>query len=345
MEYQNFQCLEIAQNTKRILLTTMPAGVVVKISYAAVRGQSDEPGAVQRILNPRRINSIKQFTIEVGDFPGAIILNWVNQEYPLQRQNNELVLPLADRAAQIIDGQHRLAGIKAAIEANPEIADIQLPVALYENLTTRQCADIFLSINTEQKTVPRSLVFDLYGLASEPTIDAAATRARDIAIFLNEEELSPYKDAIKLPGAPRKKGGIALSTAVTALKDLVEERGSFEQIGATELELQQRIILNYFSVLQEKYVDDWDSATNAFMYASGFLGAIEFFKLRLMPFCNQNRSFLKETISDAIQMRHSNRILQSEVKGLGGKDAPKKIYERLNEMFNPQLSTSDDLLV
>lgn len=345
MENMNFACIEITQNTKQIFLTTMPAGVVIKISYAAVRGQSNEPGAVQRILNPRRINSIKQFTIEVGDFPGAIILNWVNQENPLHLKNNELVLPLTDRSAQIIDGQHRLAGIKSAIEANPEIADLQLPVAIYKNLTTRQCADIFLSINTEQKAVPRSLVFDLYGLASEPTIDAAATRARDIAIFLHEEELSPYKDAIKLPGAPRKKGGIALSTAVSALKDLVEERGSFEQIGATELELQQRIIFNYFSVLKEKYANDWDSSSNAFMYASGFLGAIEFFKLKLMPFCNKNRSFKKEIISDAIQLSHNNLILQSEVKGLGGKDAPKKVYERLNEMFSPKLSTAEDLLV
>lgn len=345
MEYNNFQFIELTQNTKQILLTTIPAGIVAKISYAAVRGQSDEPGAVQRVLNPRRINSIKQFAIEVGDFPGVIILNWVNKEFPLQRQNNELVLPLVDRAAQIIDGQHRLAGIRAAIETNQEIVNLPLPVAIYENLTTRQCADIFLSINTEQKTVPRSLVFDLYGLASEPTIDAAATRARDIAFFLNEEDNSPYKDAMKLPGAPRKKGGIALSTAVSALKDLVEERGSFEQIGATELELQQRIILNYFSVLKDKYADDWDSSTNAFMYASGFLGAIDFFKLKLMPFCNQNRSFQKETISEAIQMNPSDRILQSEVKGLGGKDAPKKIFERLSEMFTPELSTSNDLLV
>jgi DNA sulfur modification protein DndB len=300
---------------------------------------------VQRALNPRRINSVKQFTIEVGDFPGVIILNWVDQENPLPIRDNELILPIVARGAQIIDGQYRLAGIRAAIDSNPEIYDLQLPVAIYENLTTRQCADIFLSINNEQKTVPRSLVFDLYGIASEPTIDAAATRARDIAIFLNEEEGSPYKDAMKLPGAPRKKGGIALSTAVTALKDFVEESGNFEQIGATELELQQRNVFNYFNVLKDKYADDWDSTTYAFMYASGFLGAIDFFKLRLIPFCNQNRSFQKGTISNAIQMNHSDRILQSEVKGLGGKDAPKKIYERLNEMFNPKLSTSDNLLV
>lgn len=345
MENQSFSYFEVTQNTKRILVTVLPAGIVVNISYAAIRGQSDEPGAVQRILNPSRISSIKQFTLKVGDFPGAIILNWVNQENPIQRSDNKLSFKLVGRSAQIIDGQHRLAGIRAAIEEDEKINALQLPVAIYENLTTRECADIFLSINTEQKTAPRSLVFDLYGLASEPTIDAAALRARDIAIFLNEEESSPYRDLIKLPGAPRRKGGIALSTAVTALKDLVEDRGNLEQIGATELELQRRIILNYFSVLAEKYSDEWNAASNAFMYASGFVGAIEFFKLKLIPFCNNIRSFKKETISRVIRMQPGSLILQSEVKGLGGKDAPKLIYNRLNDMFKPDVPVSDKLLV
>lgn len=345
MENETYPSISILQKERRFFLAVVPAGILVRISYAAVRGQSDEPGAVQRILNPRRINSIKQFTLEVGDFPGAIVLNWVNQDAPLHYEINALRIPSVERSAQIIDGQHRLAGIKAAIEENPAMADLELPVSIYYNLSTRECADIFLSINTEQKTAPRSLVFDLYGLASEPTIDPAATRARDIAIYLNEEEASPYRGEIKLPGAPRRKGGIALSTAVTALKDLVERRGSFEQIGATELHLQQQIVLNFFDVLRDKYDRAWSETTNAFMYASGFVGALDFFKLKLLPFCNSHRSFQKETISSALRMSSANLILQSEVKGLGGKDAPKKIYERLDEMFDPGTSSGSDILV
>ncbi len=346
MENQSFPYVEVTQNTKRILITVLPAGVVVHISYAAVRGQSEEPGAVQRILNPSRINSIKLFTLRVGDFPGAIILNWVkDQDNALKRLDNRLSFNTIERSAQIIDGQHRLAGIRAAIEEDPKINDLQLPVAIYENLSTRECADIFLSINTEQKTVPRSLVFDLYGLASEPTIDAAVVRARDIAIFLNEEESSPYRDLIKFPGAPRRKGGIALSTAVTALKELVEERGSFEQIGAPELELQQRIILNYFNVLAGKYDNKWNESSNAFMYASGFVGAIEFFKLKVIPFCTKKGSFQKEVISRVITMQPTNLILQAEVKGLGGKDAPKLIFDRLNNMFRPDIEVHGEFLV
>jgi DGQHR domain-containing protein len=297
---------------------------------------------VQRILNTRRIASVKNFTIEVGDFPGSVILNWISNENPIIRDNNFLTVRDEPFSAQIIDGQHRVAGIKAAIEEKSEIASLEIPVAIYENLSTRECADIFLSINTEQKTVPRSLVFDLYGVASEPVVDPAAVRARDIALSLNEEEKSPYFDQIKLPGAPTRKGGIALSTAVMALKPLVEERGSFEQIGVSELELQKQIILNFFQALKNRYGELWEKKTNAFNYASGFVGAIELFKLKIIPYCNQERSFTVDTIEGIMTLDKQNLIYQDEVKGLGGTEATKRVYERLVDSLSfPSASVSD----
>lgn len=323
-------------------MTKLPALLLTKISYAAVRGRSSEPGAVQRVLNTRRIASVKNFTIEVGDFPGCVILNWINDENPIMRNDDTLTVRDVPYSAQIIDGQHRVAGIKAAIEEKPEIASLEIPVAIYEHLSTRECANIFLSINTEQKTVPRSLVFDLYGVASEPVIDPAAVRARDIALYLNEEEKSPYFDEIKLPGAPTRKGGIALSTVVMALKPLVEERGSFEQIGVSELELQKQIILNFFQALKNRYGDFWQRKTNAFNYASGFVGAIELFKLKIIPYCNQVRSFTVDTIEEIITLDKQNLIYQNEVKGFGGSEATKRVYERLvDALAFPSTSVSD----
>ena len=118
-------------------------------------------------------------------------------------------------------------------EYPPQYKNIRrLPVLRYPSRSIsirqiRECADIFLSINTEQKSVPRSLVFDFMGSRANLSIDPAALRARDIALFLNSDD-SPDDNGFKLPGSPTRKGGIALSIAVTALKPLVEEKGSFE---------------------------------------------------------------------------------------------------------------------
>jgi DNA sulfur modification protein DndB len=330
-------CMIVTQGIHTFYLTKMKAITVTQISYAAIRRQSDEEGAVQRVLNTGRISHIKRFVIEGGNFPNAMVLNWVNLDNPLTYTSNILNLPAIPHSAQIIDGQHRIAGIRAAISEAQNIGDLELPVVIYIGLSTQECADIFLAINTEQKPAPRSLVYDLYGVASEEIVDIAAARALDIVMFLYEEDGSPYKSEIKLPGQPTRKGGIALSTAVSAIKPLVEEKGVFEQIDIRELQLQKQIVLNLFLALQEKYKDKWWDKTNAFMYASGFTGAIDFLMLKLVPYCNNRESFTVKTISDALKIGDGHLILQSEVKGLGGKEAAKKIQESLVENFDPKI--------
>ncbi|MBI1929052.1 DGQHR domain-containing protein [Candidatus Poribacteria bacterium] len=253
METLTLPYLTVEQAARKLILTKISAGVLTNISYVAVRRQSDESGAVQRVLNTGRIASIKKFTLEVRKYPGAIILNWVSKDNPIQRNNGRIAFRNVPRSAQIIDGQHRLAGIKEAIKERKEVASLELPVVIYENLDTTECADIFLSINAEQQKVQPSLVYDLYGVASKSLVDPAAGRARDIAMYLNEAPESPYNGGLKLPGAQRRRGGIALSTAVTAIKPLVEAKGDFEQVGVPELELQEKIVMNFFTAIREKY--------------------------------------------------------------------------------------------
>src|SRR5438105_11763545 len=98
----------IQQHDRRFFLTRMRAKDLVTISYASVRGRDEEKGAVQRLLNPRRIDSIKDFTLAGGDYPNCIILNWVGRGSKLRFATGKLTIPLQDRAAQIIDGQHRV---------------------------------------------------------------------------------------------------------------------------------------------------------------------------------------------------------------------------------------------
>ncbi len=253
--------VRVGQGDTSFFLTKLTPGVLTQITYASVRGQDEEEGAVQRILNTRRINSIADFALSVGHFPNSIVLNWINTAKKIAVKDGNLEIPIIVRSAQLIDGQHRVEGLRAAMEKDKSIADLEIPVAIYQNLSTAQCANIFLSINTEQKPVPRSLVYDLYGVADAELVDAAAVRARDIAIALNEDDDSPYTSTIKFPGSPRSRGGIALSTVVTALKSLVESKGDFEQRDIFDLETQKKIIKNFFSALADIYGERWHERT------------------------------------------------------------------------------------
>lgn len=324
----------VQQHDKEFYLTKLSLRALVTLSYASVRGVNQEEGAVQRLLNPRRINSIKEFTIAGGHYPASIVLNWVNESEKILQSNGILSIPIVARSAQIIDGQHRVAGLREVYQDYPD-TQLDVPVAIYTNLTTKECADIFLAINTEQKPVPRSLVFDLYGVADDSIVDQAAARARDIALELNEETDSPYFDRIKLPGSPRKRGGIALSTAVTAIKPLVEDKGDFEQRGIMELETQKRIIKNLFAALRARYGSQWDEPGNAFMYASGFSGAIDFLRMKLLSYGQAANKYTQQLFLDALPHLGDDLIQQDEVKGLGGKEAALKIMDRLNSHFSP----------
>jgi len=335
MSLSETPAFEIVQGARRFYQTKLPAQVLVTISYASVRGRDNESGAIQRVLNSRRISSIKEFYISGGDIPANIILNFVSTDTPIHYINGRISFSVKDRLAQLIDGQHRVEGLRAAITDMPNIAHLEIPVAVYQGLTTQECANIFLAINTEQKPVPRSLVYDLYEIASSELVDEAAIRARDIVAAMNEEGTSPYHEQFKFPGDPRRKGGIALSTAVTEIKPLVEPKGDFEAIGFTSLEMQKQALLNFWETLKIKYGDNWDTTKNAFLYASGFSGGIQFFRLRLIPYCNQKRSFRKDLMERIIIMYDNDLILQEEVRGLGGKDAPRKIFERLDACFQP----------
>ncbi|MBL1917816.1 DGQHR domain-containing protein, partial [Klebsiella pneumoniae] len=81
---------------------------------------------------------------------------------------------------QVIDGQHRLAGLEEAMEEDPKVGEMDILVTLCESLTTPQAAKIFLNINTEQKPVPKSLIYDLFGELEDDETHAI-NRITDIA--------------------------------------------------------------------------------------------------------------------------------------------------------------------
>jgi DGQHR domain-containing protein len=334
------EAIQLTQNDTTFYIGKINAAVLTRIAYASIRGIDQEDGAVQRILNTRRISSIKDYVLSVGHFPSSIILNWKKDK--ISFSNGKITFVDEARTAQLIDGQHRVAGLRAAIDENSKIGNLEVPFSAYISLSTSECASIFLSINTEQKPVPRSLVYDLYGVADASVVDAAAARARDIATALNELDDSPYRDLIKFPGSPVRRGGIALSTAVTAIKPLVEEKGDFEQRGIIELEAQTKIIINWFRVLQKVYGEKWFENSNAFMFASGFTGAINFLRTRLLTACQDKKSFTTHTMFACFSFDSGDLIEQDEVKGKGGKEAPQIIEDRLTEFFNENKNAGAD---
>lgn len=322
---------------------TMKVKDVVSIYYVAVRGVDKEQGAVQRVLNKRRISDIKEFILGGHTFFNSFILNWTENNFEPDIRGDVISLPISASSAQVIDGQHRIAGFEAAIEEDDAVGERDIIITLCMHLTTQKAAEIFLNINTEQKPVPKSLMYDLFGEVIDDETHAV-NRSTDIARYLNDDPDSPLYKLIKFPGSPRGVGNIELSTFVAAIKEHLKPGGTFGIYKLTTLDHQKVVITNYFKSIKEFYLKNkiWGSkAKNPFLKAAGFNGSIDFLTASLIQRCAEKGSFSVDTMSKIISFESEDILTWDDLKGLDGKTSRKKVKDALEANLLKSLPAQD----
>ncbi|MHB1365325.1 MAG: DGQHR domain-containing protein [Eubacteriales bacterium] len=315
---------------------------ILPIYYVAVRGKDNEAGAVQRVLNRRRISSIRDFILDGNMFFNMFILNWVDSNYPIKIENGQLKIPQVASGAQVIDGQHRLEGLKDAYEIRENIGEQQVVVLMTQGLSTPQAARIFLNINTEQKPVPSSLVYDLFGEIKDKNY--YVVRATDIATKLHEDPSSPYYQCIKLPGSAQGIGKVDLSTVVNALKQFTKDGGSFNEYNLKDFESQYKVICNFFNVIKNFYDNEgnWLKATNPFMTNAGCYAGIDFLCTELISKCVDRRSFEETTIRDLLQLQNTNLLYKEDLKNVQGKEQRNRVYQYLKQTLLKDIPSQNE---
>lgn len=317
----------------------------VFLTYVAVRGKDKETGAVQRVLSTVRLRSIEDFVLKGNIFYSPFFFNWTNNEDLLQLSDDkkELNIPIVATSAQVLDGQHRLAGLSRAMEKDASIGDKDIIVIMTDRLGTEAAARIFLNINTEQRPVPPSLIYDLFGEINKEDKNIPVVRAKDIASELHHNSLSPYKGLVKFPGQPRGVGYIDLSTIVNSIKPLLEQDGIFNKYKISNLENQINVIFNYFNALKAAYENDnlwYNKSANPFFTNAGFVAAIDVLNRILIAKCATEKDFTQEAFIKHLKL--DTALLQrSDIRNKDGKSQRKAIAEFLEESINQDLPTED----
>lgn len=324
---------------------SMKISDLLDITYVAARGKSTEQGAVQRILNKQRISLIRKFVLDGNLFVNTFIVNWTDSENLPKIKKDTLNIPLQGRRAQILDGQHRIEGLREAITIQPEIKDKEVLVSLTIGLTTKEAAKIFLNINSEQKPVPKSLIYDLFGEAVEDK-EHAINRATDIIEYLNSDLASPFFQKIKYPGGPKGAGLIDLAILVNSIKPHLEPDGVFNRLQLVEIEVQEKIILNFYLAIRETYQKAnslWDKSTeNPFLKGAGFNGSFEFLVETLIPRCQADKNFSVEYFEKMMQLDTDYLITTSDFRKMDGKTARKSVKAFFNECFTKDIPNADE---
>lgn len=82
----------------------------------------------------------------------------------------ELIIPTGEKLANVIDGQHRLYAFESS-NVSYKSRQMELLCSIYLDLPSAYQGYIFATINFNQKSVNKSLAYQLYGLTGDEAID------------------------------------------------------------------------------------------------------------------------------------------------------------------------------
>lgn len=189
----------------------------------------------QRLVKKARLKSIGQFISDGGFFPTNILINFDARVRFEKKEYNEgagvqfgdLYLPDRYKSAWIVDGQHRLYGYSVIDQS---FAKQNIAVIAFEGLKREEEASLFVTINHEQKSVPRTLLdeldADLKWGSSVPAERLASISARIVqslaeetggALFRRVVAQGMKSDDAACLTMPEIKGGIVRSHLVGKL--------------------------------------------------------------------------------------------------------------------------------
>jgi len=243
----------------------------------------------QRELQETRVKEISKYCEDPdATFPTPVVLAIKSDEILELKESSingifEMSYNNEVKIAEILDGQHRVEGIKATTGFETEMM-----IAVMFDLTAEEKAYVFSTINSNQKKVDKSLIYDLFEVSEERS---PYKTCHEIARIMNSSEKSPFYNRLKMLG--RKNGEmefLSQGTFVTYLmrmitntpqEDMINIKNGkkikenskfiFRDYFANEKDnIILKILLNYFSAASEVYPKEWNSGEYILTKTTGY---------------------------------------------------------------------------
>lgn len=257
--------LRVQQAGTTLYLTYLTAG---DLSAGLTKVDAWSPsnmGGYQRMPVKARFRKIARYAMgkEGGRpiLPQAIVLN-VREVGVLQFEDSatglgRLRIP-SEAVLWEVDGQHRLGGLRYAVEQDPTFKDYAVPVVITEGLSRLEEAVLFFVINTTQKRVPTDLaqriieqemgdeVLKLKLVAEGKDWIPRGTKIVDILLRTPGH---PWYGKIGIPGTKLAGVQIKQVSFVTSLKPILTQ----SIYGSLEAEEIAQLLIRYWQALEEVY--------------------------------------------------------------------------------------------
>ncbi|WP_161969601.1 DGQHR domain-containing protein [Candidatus Methanodesulfokora washburnensis] len=307
-----------------LYLTALPTKDLIDETKTKVdRWTKDNPDGYQRPLTRARKKQIMDYLLkEEGLFPTAVLLNCRGKVEFEEKEKGYGVLkiPKESLPLYIVDGQHRIEGLKYAVsQGHVEFVDYPLPTVIMTHEDKVLEVSLFYKINKRQRGVPteiaeRNLQRILEHPALKRTIEGSpverkaeimAGRYLDIVDYLNSEPTSPWYNKIWIPGTERKGKWIKQGVFAKAIGKMIS-RHSTLMVEPTER--IKSFLLEYWKVLKELYPNALgERAEEYVLVRSQGVRAFTYLAGAVYLICRQKGSFSYDTIKSIL-----SKLLEGE---------------------------------
>lgn len=269
---------------------------------------------IQRPLLDGRVKEIGEYVNTLDAcFPSGVILAIDGNCAYFDEANSKLILsnylePSAfedkvhyRQIAKVLDGQHRIAGLKAYNGDEP----FEVNVSVFIDIDIEDQAYIFSTVNLAQTKVNKSIVYDLFELSKTRSPQKTS---HIVAVGLDKHEKSPFFKRIKRLGVSTEGRFNEMLTQATFVQSIIPYisnnplqdrdlylRGRKPEISSNSNEsipILRKIFLaeddikiadivwNYFDAVKLRWPVAWSSVDKGQMLArtNGFKGLMRFLK-------------------------------------------------------------------
>lgn len=214
-----FKYFLIEQPVGKLYLGALTAQEIDGIAASNTRSAYNQMGIQRKIIDSRKKEIAEYAKSEDAIFPTPIVLS-ASTKYIEFIENGVLqinsdAISKDNNFFSIIDGQHRLAGIKEA----GLLDKFTLPVIMIMDTFVQQDAEIFVTINGNQRSVSKSLLYDLFGLSEKRTVEKVC---HTIIKALNKDNDSKIKHNIKMLGYRDEESRSATVSQATMVGSLIK---------------------------------------------------------------------------------------------------------------------------
>ncbi len=254
----------------------------------------------QRLLNKGRAKKLADYIVagqETRDafLPTSIFIA-TEKNISFNPTNNTIEIDIDEIGPfNVVDGQHRIEGLKMACEKDARVLEFEIPVNIGINLSEIEQMCHFLIINTTQKSVEegvaqriRARLTRAIGVEDMPNLPkwilnsvqkGEDEKALQYVDFLNTDKESPWHNKIKMANDDNSEGSINQKSFVKAIKKYILVANN-PVINTQTEDRQHKIFLNYWKAITNILGDK--EPTVLFKY-----NGVELFSKFCVPFFNK----------------------------------------------------------